>query len=833
MGVEWFTRTGGLMRTVPAATAVLVAAALAGSGTAAAAAHRDNTDTTRASLAAAGTISTVAGGVGGPGLATRVALRPGGLAFAGGQLYIADSGAIRKVSPVTDRLTTPVGTGVGGPLRNGGPAARASVNPRDVAVDAAGNLVITNAFKQLIRVVAASTGTFYGHQMQAGHIYTVAGNGAFGFSGDGGPATSAKLAEPDGIAADAAGNLVFADTLNNRLRVVAAHTGTFYGQAMTAGDIYTIAGGSKRLGDGGPATSAKLFRPAGIAVDAAGNVLIADTCCSAGPAGNRIRVVAAHTGTFYGHAMTAGDIYTIAGTGTKGFSGNGGPGTAARLHNPVGVGMDAAGNVLVADTGNHRIRVIAGSTGTFYGQAMTAGHIYTIIGTGRKRPPIGDGGPATSATLVEPIAVAVDAAGDVLIADGGRVRIVAASTGTLYRQPMITGDIYTIAGNGQGFSGDGGPATHAQIGLDPSSGIAVDAAGNLVISDSFNSQIRVVAASSGTFYGRNMTAHDIYTVAGTGTPGSRGDGGPAVMARLRIPSGVAVDAAGNLLIADERNERVRVVAEKTGTFYGQAMTAGDIYTAAGNGSAGLSGDGGPATSAELNRPVGVAADAAGNLVIADENNRVVRVVAGSTGTFYGQAMTAGDIYTVAGGGTGGDGGPATSAQLNVPTAVGVDAAGNLLIADYYDEQIRLVAVSTGTFYGQAMTAGDIYTVAGKGGNGLGGFSGDGGPATKAMLNGPVGVTVDAEGNLLIADSFNNRIRVVAERNGTFYGRPMTIGNIYTVAGNGGGGATGGFSGDGGPAVKAELSLPSEAVVNAAGNLLIADTNNARIRKVTG
>ena len=709
----------------------------------------------------------MAGGAGDPGLATRVALGPGGLAFAGGQLYIADSGSIRRVSPVTDRLTTPVRTGVGGPLRNGGPAARASVSPRDVTVDAAGNLVITDTANQLVRVVAASTGTFYGHQMQAGHIYTVAGNGAFGFSGDGGPATRAKLAEPAGIAADAAGNLVFADTLNNRLRVVAAHTGTFYGQAMTAGDIYTIAGGGTHLGDGGPATSAELFRPWGIAVDAAGNVLIADICCSAGTAGNRIRVVAARTGTFYGQAMTAGDIDTIAGTGTKGFTGNGGPGTSARLHNPLGVGMDAAGNVLIADTGNHRIRVVADSTGTFYGQAMTVGHIYTIAGNGRKDRPIGDGGPATSAALPAPIAVAVDAAGDVLIADGGRVRIVAASTGTFYRQPMITGDIYTIAGNGAfGFSGDGGLATHAQIGLTPSSGIAVDAAGNLVIADTDHSRIRVMAASSGTFYGRTMTAHDIYTVAGTGTPGSRGDGGPAVMARLRNPSGVAVDAAGNLLIADERNDRVRVVAEKTGTFYGQAMTAGDIYT-------------------------------------------------------------------VAGGGTGGDGGPATSAQLNVPTAVGIDATGNLLIADYYDQQIRVVAVSTGTFYGQAMTAGDIYTVAGKAGNGLGGFSGDGGPATSAMLNGPVGVTVDAEGNLLIADQRNNRIRVVAERNGTFYGRPMTAGDIYTVAGNGGGGASGGFSGDGGPAVKAELSLPSEAVVNAAGNLLIADTNNARIRKVTG
>ncbi len=287
--------------------------------------------------------------------------------------------------------------------------------------------------------------------------------------------------------------------------------------------------------------------------------------------------------------------------------------------------------------------------------------------------------------------------------------------------------------------------------------------GNLVIADAANNRVRVVAENSGTFYGVAMTAGDIYTVAGNGTGDYSGDGGPATSAELFDPAGVAVDGSGNLVIADALNWRVRVVADSTGTFYGIAMTAGDIYTVAGNGTGGQSGDGGPATSAELNYPQGVAVDSSGNLVIADADNNRVRVVADSTGTFYGVAMTAGDIYTVAGIGTGGssgDGGPATSAELNYPSGVAVDGSGNLVIADTDNNRVLVVAENSGTFYGVAMTAGDIYAVAG---NGTGGYSGDGGPATSAQLAGPAGVAVDGSGNLVIADAFNKRIRVVAGR----------------------------------------------------------------------
>jgi hypothetical protein len=258
------------------------------------------------------------------------------------------------------------------------------------------------------------------------------------------------------------------------------------------------------------------------------------------------------------------------------------------------------------------------------------------------------------------------------------------------------------------------------------------------------------------------------------------------------------------------------------------MTAGDIYTVAGTGAKGFSGDGGPASAAKLDFPGGPSLDGNGNLVFADVNSNRIRVIAASTGTFYGQAMTAGDIYTVAGTGAAafsGDGGPATGAGME-PGNVSLDAAGNLVLSDTGNQRIRVVAVRTGTFYGQAMTAGDIYTVVG---TGTAGFSGDGGPATSARLRDPEGVATDGAGNLLIADFDNNRVRVVAESAGKFYGQAMTAGDIYTVAGTG----TQAFSGDGGPGTSAELGQPSDVAVDGSGNLLIADTDNGRIRTVTG
>jgi sugar lactone lactonase YvrE len=278
----------------------------------------------------------------------------------------------------------------------------------------------------------------------------------------------------------------------------------------------------------------------------------------------------------------------------------------------------------------------------------------------------------------------------------------------------------------------------------------------------------------------------IHTVAGNGTSGFSGDGGPATSAQLYYPRDVAFDASGNFYIADGSNQRVRKV-----------NSSGTITTVAGNGTAGYSGDGGPATSASLRYPEGLVVDASGNLYIADSNNHRVRRVNLSTGY----------IYLVAGNGSaayGGDGGLATAASLNLPAGLALDAAGgNLYIADSSNQRIRRVNLSTGY----------IYLVAG---NGSAVYGGDGGPATNASLNYPGGVGLDTSGNLFIADSRNHRIRKVD-----------TSGTITTVAGNG----TPGYGGDGGPAISAQLNGPGRVAVYSAGSFLIADVDNRRIRKV--
>ena len=378
-----------------------------------------------------------------------------------------------------------------------------------------------------------------------------------------------------------------------------------------------------------------------------------------------------------------------------------------------------------------------------------------------------------------------------------------------------------------GSPATGGPAAAAE--LNSPAAVTVDHSYNLVIADTLNSRIRVMAHRTGTFYGQAMKAGHIYTVAGDGAAGFSGDGRLATRTGLNYPGCVAVDGAGNLVIADTANYRIRVVAASTAAFYGQPMTAGNIYTIAGTGTVGFSGDGGPAMAAEFTTTEGVAVDRQGNLVVTDYGANRVRAVAGHTGTFYGQPMTAGDIYTIAGnGGHGfsGDGGPATGAEFRNPNGVAVDGAGNVLIADTYNDRVRAMAAHTGTFYGQPMTAGDIYTIAG---TGTSGFSGDGGPATAAELSDPHSTAVDAGGNLLITDTLNNRVRVVAAATGTFYGQPMTAGDIYTIVGTG----TSGFSGDGAPATAAELSAPADVAVDAAGDLLITDSHNRRIREVPG
>jgi NHL repeat len=742
------------------------------------------------------------------GLVSGMALAAGGPA--GAVTQQGGHAAQRAGHAATAGVISTVAGGVGGP-------ARATQVPLDFPCGVSsttGGLYISDLTS--VRRVNSRDG-----------LTTPAGTGLFGFGfpGDGARATAASFTGC-GVAQDHHGNLVITASDNGRILVVAGATGTFYGQAMAAGHIYSVAGGGHAAGgrSGEPATGADLVLPRGVSVDSAGNLVFAVNV--------RIRVVAERTGNFYGQHMTAGDIYTVAGDGKAGYSGDGGPATEAGMNGPEDVAIDHAGNLLIADTHDQRIRVVAVHTGTFYGQAMQAEHIYTVAGSVSFPRYSGDGGPAIDAELARPMAVTVDRDGNVIIADSrnSRIRVVAEHTGTFYGVGMAAGDIYTIAGEGCcGHYVDGGPAIGSKL-RDPD-GVAVDGAGNVVITDGGDRRVWVVADSTGTFYGQAMTAGHIYIVAGNRAIRLAGAGRPATTVELDPQAGganVSTDGAGNVLIAN-RNQ-ILVEARSTGTFYGQAMTAGHIYVVAGAGPSGDSGDGGPAAKAKFSGLWDVTPDRAGNLVMADFDNSKIRVVAEHTGTFYGQAMTAGDVYTVAGDGHfgfSGDGGPATAAELDAPAGVAVGSSGNLLIADRDNERIRVVAEHTGTFYGVAMTAGDIYTVAG---DGTGGYSGDGGPGTKAEIGFATdSVAADGAGNAVIADGSNSRIRVVAERTGTFYGVAMTAGDIYTVAGTG----KAGYSGDGGPATAARLSFPGAVAVDGAGNLLIADSGNARVRVVAG
>jgi hypothetical protein len=781
-----------------------------------------------AGATAPGIITTLAGGPG-SGTALSVSQGPTGVSPGpGGSVYVTDTSAtVRRLSRATGPEKVVAGVAAFGFTGDGGPATAADLKVGNgsylgsAVPDHNGNLIIADSSNDRLRAVAAGNGTFYGVHMLRGHIYTIAGNGTAGFAGDGGPARAAEFHSAGKIAIDKAGNIVFPDVVNNRVRVAAVKTGNFYGKHMTAGDIYTVAGNGAEdgpLGDGGPASKAELFNPAAVAIDHAGNLVIADIF------DNRVRVVAVKTGSFYGKHMTAGDIYTVAGNGVNKHSGDGGPATAAGVNEPIAVAVDKAGNVAIAGRPDWRVRMVATKTGTDFGKHMARGHIYTVAGTSRFGY-FGNGGPATKAGLNEPQDVHADAAGNLLIADNGnnRVRVLAVRNGTFYGVSMKRAHLYTIAGNGRrSDSGDGGPVLAAELATPEAT--AVGGSGDVAIVDTGDNRVRLAAHTSGTRYGQKMVAGRIYTVAGNGKSGFRGDDGPATSARFSTPQGVALDHAGNIVIADTSNARVRVVAATSGTFYSRAMTAGHIYTIAGDGSGSYTGNGGRATSAGLPTPAGIAVDAAGNVLVTQEESSAVRVIAAASGTFYGQAMAAGDIYVIAGRGVigaAGDGGLATSAELNFPLAVVTDPAGNVMISDSLNNKVRMVAESTATFYGRAMVAGDIYTIAGTGRQG---FSGDGGPAAGAELFEPWGLAFDQSGNLLVADSGNGRVRMVAATTGASYGAARTAGDIYTIAGS----STRSYSGDGGPATAATL-LPYGLAVDPGGEVVFVDHASNRIR----
>jgi uncharacterized protein (TIGR03437 family) len=599
-----------------------------------------------------------------------------------------------------------------------------------------------------------------------GIITTFAGNGTAGFSGDGGPAGAAQLNLPYGLAVDAAGYLYIADLGNNRVRRVSPD-----------GTIATIAGTGVEgySGDGGQATATQLYTPRNVAIDAAANLYISEF------EGHRVRKV-----------TPAGVIATVAGTGVAGLGGDGGPATVAQLSFPAGLAVDRTGALYIADSGNNRVRKI-----------LSGGVISTVLGG------------SSSTFLATPTAVAVD------------------QSLTIYAAEYVSPDVHSytaagvwseFAGTVPGYSGDGGPATAAEL-ITASHDLAVDLAGDVFIADGM--RVREVYADG-----------LITTAAGDGYLHAVGDGTPATSAVLCQPSAVALDTAGNLFITDPGTARVRIV-----------LATGLIQTLAGDGIAGYNNDRIPATAAELWEPMGLAFDPWGNLFLADTNNQRVREIsAGVISTFAGTGKAGtgqeglapaemplrgprgvcggrdGSVYivdtenhrvlvepprgvvtTFAGNGSPGDAGDGESArlaQLNLPSACALDGAGDMFIADTGNHRIRKVTAT-----------GAIVTVAG---SGAAGYVGDGGAATAAALYAPSGVAADGNGNLFIADTGNHAIRLVTPD-----------GSIHTIAGQG----TAGFSGDGGAGLAALLDSPSGMLLDGAGDLYFADTGNNRVRRM--
>jgi len=663
------------------------------------------------------------------------------------------------LSPAPSVSAQSVVTVVGGGNDDGGPATAAALLEALAAVaDGAGNILIADGQGNRIRRVSAATGL----------ITTVAGTGARGFKGDGLPATLAQIAGPSDLERDTAGNLYFAES--DRLRRVDARTGVIStvaagflslfgigldpsGAALYAVDpvqnhvsrvdietgalvnVAGVGGNAGHSGDGGPATAAGIPFPTDVAVDSAGDLYISSY------SGHRVRRVDARTGI----------ISTLAGSGEPGSSGDGGPATLAKLNSPTGLALDGRGGLLIAEQG--RVRRVD----------LSSASIATVAGGG-SRPP-SEGGPATSVLLASPWNVSADGAGTLLIAERqvGRILRVDAATGLLTTvagsvaggllrdgQPAAqvglvptgiciddAGDltiadfrgrlrkwnratdiVTTVAGGGAIISAEGLPATSAS--LDTVNDVARDGAGNLYFGEPFGHDFRRVDAATGT----------LKTVAGNGTGAFSGDGGPATAAAVQDPQGVAVDATGtSLYLSTATNTRfsgrVRKVDLRTGL----------ISTVGGNGTSAFTGDGGPATAAGLGAVAGLALDREGNIYVADRDVARVRRIEAASGL----------IATVAGGGSGGDGVPATQAQLGSVTDMAFDAAGNMYIAD----RSRIWKVDAASGIIQSLVGDGTFVES----------SGDGGPRTKARLSDADAVAVDGQGALFFTDA-RSRVRAV-------------------------------------------------------------------------
>ncbi len=764
---------------------------------------------------------------------------PAGLAKdKNGFIYYAEqnNNIIRKVNKRNGDLITVAGNRSAGYSGDGGAATAATINtPYGIAIDKSGNLYIADHGNARIRKVNTS-----------GIISSVAGTGTIGYTADGGAAAAAAIAQPTGVAVDTAGNIYFAEQNNHRIRKIS-----------TTGVLSTVAGnGSASFsGDGGAATAAAISYPAGVWVDAAKNIYIADA------GNNRIRKV-----------NTSGVISTIAGNGTSGYSGDGGAATAAKIYNPYGVTTDSVGNVYIADRNNNVIRKVT-----------TAGVITTIAGTGTAGY-YGDHSPATGAHLYYPQAILCDST-NLYIADfsNNDVRVIGNVTYNYATPTPVYGTLNLALCRSSGAKRldtllsitdvnssvtdtwyvrrsplhgilSGFPYSHASTGgaLMPSGLFYTPTTGysgydtfmvtvaNYGDSSFFYGYVAVAAPTTVAAIGGpsvvNIVAPVILTDSTTGGTWSSSNASIASVTNTGILIGVATGSA--TITYSLINGCGSSMATKAITV-GNAVSNPNMYSFAGNGTAGyMNAMFWNSPTGCVSGPAGIAKDNAGNFIFSEVGNQDVNYVNRTSTVFYrllgpGSGFTptglaidkfgnkfvadygnakilkfsASGSSVFAGTGTAGftaDGASATAANIAPSFSIAVDTLGNLYFVESTYNRVRKINATTGI----------LTTVAG---NGSASFSGDGGQATAASVSSPTGIWADVFGNIFIADAGNNRIRKVA-----------ASGIITTIAGTG----SAGFSGDGGAATAAALNNPFGVTTDSVGCIYIADKNNNKVRKVS-
>ncbi|GBD25818.1 Virginiamycin B lyase [bacterium HR30] len=635
-----------------------------------------------------------------------------------GRLLVAawHNSLVKRLDFATGRVENVAGTGARAFGGDGGPANEAKLDlPSSIACDSKGNILVSDQANYRIRLIDPD-----------GIIRTICGTSE-GYSGDGGPAILAQLRAPRGqsappagrIAIDALDQIYIADTGNHVIRFI-----------DTDGIIHTIAGTAGKpgySGDGGPATQAQLNTPSDVAVARDGSVYVADTMNSVI---RRIR--------------PDGVIETVAGTGEQGFAGDGGPATSARLDRPYGVEVAPNGHVFIADTHNHRFRVV-GDVGEELAPPPTPTPTPTIVPCSEEVGLIctyaGNGGAGFSPDGTHRLAATLYWPFDIAFLPNGR-KVFLDWNNHLVREILPDDTIRTIVGTD--FVGDGPDdlsdlteegADPFTVSLNHPTDVEMFPNGDILFHAWHNHKLRVVDRNTGRV--RVLTGQEAAFA---------GDGGPVKVARLNQPPHGVFDAQGNYFFIDQRNQRIRVIYR-----FAEERENAVIDTVVGNGTAGFAD--GPLATALVNFPTGpnpepsggITVDRLGNLYFADTLNHRIRRV-----QFCSPDFKCGVVTTIAGTGVpgySGDGGIATEAQLNFPQDLELGPDGNLYFADTNNNVVRMIDLSTGL----------IRTVVG---TGTKGYAGDGGPALAAQLNRPFGIAFDERGDLYVSDTFNGRIRKI-------------------------------------------------------------------------